>query len=58
MHAILEPWRTWDENSPMTVLFKPMFNAIGETFVDEIQAQTHCLGDDFTQCDDISAYVD
>eukprot|EP00035_Acanthoeca_spectabilis_P024629 m.454661 g.454661 ORF g.454661 m.454661 type:complete len:1852 (-) comp20720_c0_seq1:29-5584(-) len=57
MHAILEPYRTFDQSSPMTVLFKPMFNAIGETFVEDIQAQTQCLGDDFTQCDDYSAYV-
>eukprot|EP00036_Acanthoecidae_sp_10tr_P011064 CAMPEP_0182922766 /NCGR_PEP_ID=MMETSP0105_2-20130417/5009_1 /TAXON_ID=81532 ORGANISM="Acanthoeca-like sp., Strain 10tr" /NCGR_SAMPLE_ID=MMETSP0105_2 /ASSEMBLY_ACC=CAM_ASM_000205 /LENGTH=1794 /DNA_ID=CAMNT_0025060417 /DNA_START=266 /DNA_END=5650 /DNA_ORIENTATION=+ len=57
MHAILEPYRTFDVNSPMTVIFKPMFNAIGETFVQEIQAHTSCLGEDFTQCDDWSAYI-
>jgi hypothetical protein len=57
MHAILEPYRTFDMNSPMTVIFKPMFNAIGETFVNEISSETQCLGEDFTQCQDYYSYI-
>eukprot|EP00041_Stephanoeca_diplocostata_P023643 m.586302 g.586302 ORF g.586302 m.586302 type:complete len:1876 (+) comp22342_c1_seq4:279-5906(+) len=57
MHAILQPYRSFDEGSIMTIFVKPIFNAIGDTFVEEIQSHTQCLGEDFTQCDDWSAYL-
>lgn len=57
MHSILMPYRTFDVSSPMTILVKPMFNAIGDTFIEEIRVQTHCLGDDFTLCDDYGPYL-
>lgn len=57
MHAIVEPFRGFDQFSVNTVFFKPIFNAIGETFLEEIQGHTDCVGEDFTQCNDISNYL-
>eukprot|EP00039_Didymoeca_costata_P003537 m.68263 g.68263 ORF g.68263 m.68263 type:complete len:1826 (+) comp11953_c0_seq2:265-5742(+) len=57
MHGILEPWRSFDAQSINTIFFKPTFHVIGETFLPEIQEHTHCIGEDFTQCNDLSNYV-
>merc|ERR1711998_640500 len=57
MHAIVEPWRGFDEESINTIFFKPMFHMIGETFLVEIQEHTDCLGEDFTQCNDTTNYL-
>ena len=57
MHAILEPWRTFDAQSVNTIFFKPMFNVIGDTFLEEMQTHTTCLGEDFTQCADNTNYI-
>ena len=52
MHAIMDPWRGVDRQSFMTIIFKPMFQMIGDTFLGEIQKHSDCLGEDFTQCND------
>lgn len=57
MHAIVEPWRGFDEESINTIFFKPMFHMIGETFLVEMQEHTDCLGEDFTQCNDSTNYI-
>lgn len=57
MHAILEPKRTFDRQSINTILYKPTFNAIGETFLEQLQDKTPCIGEDFTQCSASSQYL-
>jgi len=57
MHAILEPWRTFDQQSPNTIFFKPMFHVLGDTFLTNIQEHTDCYGEDFTQCNDTTNYL-
>ena len=57
MHAILEPWRTFDQQSPNTIFFKPMFHVLGDTFLTNIQEHTDCYGEDFTQCNDSTNYL-
>ena len=52
MHAIMDPWRGFDRQSFMTIIFKPMFQMIGDTFLGEIGKHSDCLGEDFTQCND------
>lgn len=52
MHAIMDPWRGVDRQSFMTIIFKPFFQMIGETFLEEIGSHSDCLGEDFTQCND------
>jgi len=52
MHAIMDPWRGVDRQSFMTIIFKPMFQMIGDTFLGEIGSHSDCLGEDFTQCND------
>ena len=53
MHAILEPRRSFDDQSMMTVFYKPTFHAIGETFLEQYQSKTNCLGEEFTQCNSV-----
>jgi hypothetical protein len=36
----------------MTILVKPTFQMIGDTFLEEVTMHTDCMGEDFTQCDD------
>jgi leucine-rich repeat protein SHOC2 len=50
MHAIMDPWRGADRSTLMTILIKPTFQMMGETFLSEIPEHTDCLGEDFTQC--------
>lgn len=57
MHALLEPRRTFDRWSINTILFKPTFHTIGDTFLPELQDKTQCVGEDFTQCDSLLQYV-
>ena len=57
MHAILEPWRSFDQQSPNTIFFKPMFHVLGDTFLENIQMHTDCIGEDFTQCNDSTNYL-
>ena len=55
-NALLFPYRDPDYFTFVSSFFRPYFQTYGELYLDEIQSETTCLGQHFTNCGEASFF--